>query len=293
MKIEVVLESNEFLKFTLVGFCVIHEHFLEFLEAFDWIVNWCWWIVNINDKVSQTITSKSDSFFWGLMDQIYVLFSGNVGFHHEWISCVLSNQEWLFCPFSWVNVFGKFLDWFSISINERRGESFHFCDVLEIHRSNESIWIVLQSECTSIPERMEVLNSFVKNGEFKEVSSSISFGVSVVIKSNRVQWLMNISDHVDEISCEKCSFSGKFSKISFECVSCLLDSDDWGHGAFSVINDWYGGISDERTKFKIFITYQQSAIRSRYPYCTVCLWGHRARLQIRWRFWFYCHKDYW
>ena len=96
---------------------------------------------------------------------------------------------------------------------------------------------------------MEVLNSFVKNGEFKEISSSISFGVSVVIKSNRVQWLMNISDHVDEISCEKCSFSSKFSKIGFKCGSGLLNSDDRGHCAFSVIDGWYGGIGDERTKF--------------------------------------------
>jgi len=45
--------------------------------------------------------------------------------------------------------------------------------------------------------------------------------------------------------------------------------------------------------FIIYFTYQQSAIRSRYPYCIVCLWGHRAKLQTLWRFLFYYHKDYW
>lgn len=96
---------------------------------------------------------------------------------------------------------------------------------------------------------MEVLNCFVKSGEFKEVSSSVSFRESVIVERNRVQWLMNISNHMDKISREKCSFSSKFSKIGFKCGSGLLNSDDRGHCAFSVIDGWYGGIGDERTKF--------------------------------------------
>ncbi len=182
------------------------------------------------------------------MHHVCVLFCGNVAVHHERVCCVLSNQEWFLSPFGWIDVLCQFLDFFAVPVNHTWSKSLKLSGVLQVHWSDKVVWVILKSECTGIPERVEVWYCSVEEFQMKKVSSSISLGISFVIKCDWVQRLMNIADHMDKVASKEGSFSSNVLEISFESSSGLFNSDDWSHGGFSVVNNWNGGVSDIRSK---------------------------------------------
>lgn len=107
-------------------------------------------------EIGQSVTCQSDSLSWCLVNHVSVFLSSPVTLDHEWVSCVLGNQEWLLGPFCRVDVLSQILHVLSVLVNHSHRDSLQFSHVLKVHWSHKVIRIILDSESTSVPERVEI-----------------------------------------------------------------------------------------------------------------------------------------
>lgn len=62
---------------------------------------------------------------------------------------------------------------------------------------------------------------------------------------------MDVTDHVDQVSSKKSSFSSEVSEVSLEGSPSLIDGDHRGHSGFSVVDDGNDGIGNIGTGLEL------------------------------------------
>ena len=67
-----------------------------------------------------------------------------------------------------------------------------------------------------------------------------------------MKWLMDISNHMNKISCEQCSFSSLLIDIGFERSFGLINYNNRRHSRLCVVDGWDEGVGDKWTKFYLF-----------------------------------------